>query len=58
MTRHPSNREESLPIFRVEAPREGDAIGKALRGVYDRDNVLPDDMTRLLMRLNGATTLQ
>ncbi len=58
MTQHPSNREESLPVYRVEAPREGDAIGKALRNLYDRDNVLPDDMARLLMRLNGATTLQ
>lgn len=58
MTRHPSNREESLPVFRVEAPREGDAIGKALRGAYDRDAALPDEMTRLLMRLNGATSVQ
>jgi hypothetical protein len=58
MTRHPSNREESLPVFRVEAPRKGDAIGQALRGLYDRDAGLPDEMTALLMRLNGATTIQ
>lgn len=41
--------------FRVRAPREGDAIGFALRNAFDRDLGLPDDMAMMLQQLDGAT---
>jgi len=40
------------PEFRVEAPRAGDAIGGALRGAFERDLGLPDDMAAMLRRLD------
>ncbi|WP_264940648.1 hypothetical protein [Sphingomonas caeni] len=40
----------------MQAPRASDAIGLALRDAYERDYGLPDDMTKLLRRLNGADT--
>jgi hypothetical protein len=46
--------EAAAPGYRVEAPRAGDAIGVALRDVFDRDLGLPDDMADLLRRLNGV----
>ena len=42
------------PTFRVELPRASDAIGSALRGAYDAEPRLPDEMTELLRALDGA----
>lgn len=42
--------------YRVEAPRASDAIGLALRDAFDEGFGLPDEMTALLRRLNGAST--
>ena len=44
------------PAYQVEAPRASDAIGLALRDAFERDYGLPEDMSRLLRRLNGADT--
>ena len=38
----------------VERPREGDAIGIALRKIYVREAGLPDDLAMLLRQLGGA----
>jgi hypothetical protein len=35
----------------VERPREGDAIGLALRDAYADDQALPDDLAGLLRQL-------
>lgn len=40
--------------YRVELPRIHDAIGVVLRDAYERDADIPDDMARLLRRMNGA----
>lgn len=45
----------SLPAYQVEAPRASDAIGLALRDAYERDLGLPEDMARMLRRLNGGS---
>ncbi len=50
----PANAE--LPPYQVERPRASDAIGLALRDAFERDYGLPDDMAKLLRRLNGADT--
>ncbi|MDF7775745.1 hypothetical protein P1X14_10850 [Sphingomonas sp. AOB5] len=42
----------------MQAPRQGDAIGLALRDAYEQDLGLPEDMAAMLRRLNGATTRQ
>jgi len=42
----------SQPAYQVEAPRASDAIGYALRGAFDRDLNLPEDMTAMLRWLN------
>lgn len=42
-----------MPAYQVEAPRASDAIGRALRGAYERDLGLPEDMARMLRSLNG-----
>lgn len=39
-------------MFRIEAPRAGDAIGSALRGAYTRDLGLPTDMVALLAQID------
>ena len=39
----------------VRAPLASDAIGAALRGVFGETVRLPQDMVRLLARLDGAT---
>jgi hypothetical protein len=54
MTR-PSSSPET-PAYQVERPRASDAIGLALRDAFERDYGLPEDMTKLLRRLNGADT--
>jgi len=38
--------------YRVEAPRASDAIGSALRGAYQDESGLPDDMAAMLRQLN------
>lgn len=40
--------------YRVELPRVHDAMGVVLRDAYLRDCDLPEDMTALLRRMNGA----
>jgi hypothetical protein len=37
---------------RIEAPRAGDGIGRALANAYARDLGLPQDMATLLAKLN------
>jgi len=44
----------SQPVYQVEAPRASDAIGLALRGAYERDLGLPEDMAKMLRRLNAG----
>ena len=36
----------------VELPRSCDAVGNSLRGAFDFDVLLPEDMKRLLKSLN------
>jgi hypothetical protein len=38
--------------YRVELPRECDAIGVVLRDAYERDLALPDDMSMLLKKIS------
>ncbi len=38
--------------YRVELPRVHDAIGSVLRGAYERDPDLPEDMVHLLKQMN------
>jgi hypothetical protein len=38
--------------YRIEGPREGDGIARALANVYGRDLGLPQDMAALLAKLN------
>lgn len=38
--------------YRIEAPRAGDGIGRALANAYARDFGLPQDMAVLLAKLN------
>jgi hypothetical protein len=52
----PSALNGTPPVYRIEAPRVGDAIGLALRDAYERDLGLPDDMAALLRRLNRGFT--
>lgn len=52
----PSSETTGPPAYQVAAPRASDAIGLALRDAYERDLGLPDDMARLLRRLNSADT--
>lgn len=55
MVRHASQQGHAQPSgYRVELPRPHDAIGVVLRDVFLRDCELPDDMTRMLRRMNGA----
>jgi len=49
-------RPSAQSAYQVEAPRASDAIGLALRDAFERDYGLPEDMSRLLRRLNGADT--
>ena len=59
MTRSPSSSATAeQPAYQVQAPRASDAIGLALRDAFERDYDygLPEDMTLLLRRLNGAGT--
>lgn len=58
MTRSATSPQEQVgsPAYQVEAPRASDAIGLALRDAFERDYGLPEDMSRLLRRLNGADT--
>ena len=59
MTRpNPSSDKAGNPAYQVEAPRASDAIGLALRDAFERDYGLPEDMSILLRRLNGADTLR
>lgn len=37
----------------VERPRVSDAIGTALRDAYTRDQMLPEEIVKLLRHLNG-----
>ncbi|MES2445487.1 MAG: hypothetical protein V4574_21890 [Pseudomonadota bacterium] len=56
MTRSPirSATTASQPAYQVEAPRASDAIGLALRGAFERDLGLPEDMAAMLRGLNGT----
>jgi hypothetical protein len=57
MTRSSASSEKAEhPAYQVERPRASDAIGLALRDAYERDYGLPEDMAKLLRRLNGADT--
>lgn len=38
--------------YRIEAPRAGDGIGRAIANAYARDLGLPQDMAVLLAKLN------
>lgn len=58
MKRPASSPSDEAPGYRVQAPRAGDAIGNALRGAYEQDLGLPEDMAAMLRQLNGATTRQ
>ena len=40
-------------VYRVELPRQCDAIGAVLRDAYDRESGIPDDMLILLRKMNG-----
>lgn len=55
MVRHMSSDALQLPDtgYRVELPRTCDTIGVVLRDAFERDVGLPDDMLRLLRKLNG-----
>ncbi|ODP38582.1 hypothetical protein [Sphingomonas turrisvirgatae] len=39
--------------YRVELPRQGDAIGTVLRDAFDSDHGLPDDMMMLLRKMSA-----
>jgi len=41
----------------VRRPRPADAIGAALRDAYGGTVATPEDMLRLLRRLNGSTRM-
>ncbi|WP_066796443.1 hypothetical protein [Sphingomonas soli] len=52
MSRTSHTAPEAKPAYRVEAPRASDAIGLALRGAYQDESGLPDDMAAMLRQLN------
>jgi hypothetical protein len=39
--------------YRVELPRQCDSIGAVLRGAFDREMGLPDDMLMMLRQISG-----
>ncbi|MFZ5749131.1 MAG: hypothetical protein ACOY45_15915 [Pseudomonadota bacterium] len=51
-----TNGESLTSAYHVAVPREGDAIGLALRDAYTRDQELPEDMTMLLRALYAVPT--
>jgi hypothetical protein len=47
------NHASAEPGYRVELPRQCDAIGMVLRDAFERDPGVPDDMMMLLRAMNG-----